>query len=126
MYTKKNNSKKTGKEETMENKNYSYNYKYEYMQTMNKFIMNYNNFNFSNLFGPSYKSVTSEPFNYLKYQDVVSLIDNMSESDKEVLNKTIRQCYKEFYRAIENNVFPLLTDELVKLEEFKALKDIED
>ena len=30
------------------------------------------------------------------------------------------------YRNIESNVFPLITQELVKLPEYQALKEIED
>lgn len=111
--------------ETKQEVKYGYNYKFQYVKAFNNFVYKYNGFNFD-LFGkPEVKSQTSEKLEFLKYEVVNNLIEN-DEALKTVINKTIKECYKEMYRNIESNVFPLITQELVKLPEYQALKEIED
>lgn len=111
--------------ETKQEVKYGYNYKFQYVKAFNDFVYKYNGFNFD-LFGkPEVKSQTSEKLEFLKYEVVNNLIEN-DEALKTVINKTIKECYKEMYRNIESNVFPLITQELVKLPEYQALKEIED
>lgn len=111
--------------ETKQEVKYGYNYKFQYVKAFNNFVYKYNGFNFD-LFGkPEVKSQTSEKLQFLKYEVVNNLIEN-DEALKTVINKTIKECYKEMYRNIESNVFPLITQELVKLPEYQALKEIED
>lgn len=104
---------------------YGYNYKFQYVKAFNNFVYKYNGFNFD-LFGkPEVKSQTSEKLEFLKYEVVNNLIEN-DEALKTVINKTIKECYKEMYRNIESKVFPLINQEIVKLPEYQALKEIED
>ena len=111
--------------ETKQEVKYGYNYKFQYVKAFNDFVYKYNGFNFD-LFGkPEVKSQTSEKLEFLKYEVVNNLIEN-DEALKTIINKTIKECYKEMYRNIESNVFPLITQELVKLPEYQALKEIED
>ena len=111
--------------ETKQEVKYGYNYKFQYVKAFNDFVYKYNGFNFD-LFGkPEVKSQTSKKLEFLKYEVVNNLIEN-DEALKTVINKTIKECYKEMYRNIESNVFPLITQELVKLPEYQALKEIED
>ena len=111
--------------ETKQEVRYGYNYKFQYVKAFNDYVYKYNGFNFD-LFGkPEVKSNTSDKLQFLKYEVVNNIIEN-DEALKTVINKIIKECYKEMYRNIENKVFPLINQEIVKLPEYKVLSEIED
>lgn len=111
--------------ETKQEVKYGYNYKFQYVKAFNDYVYRYNGFNFD-LFGkPEVKSATSDKLEFLKYEVVNNIIENDKEL-KTVINKIIKDCYKEMYRNIESKVFPLINQEVVKLPEYKVLNEIED
>ena len=111
--------------ETKQEVKYGYNYKFQYVKAFNDYVYRYNGFNF-NVFGkPEVKSATSDKLEFIKYEVVNNIIENNKEL-KTIINKIIKDCYKEMYRNIENKVFPLINQEVVKLPEYKVLNEIED
>ena len=64
-----------------------------------------------------------------EFSQISEAFKDAGRTDKElktIINKIIKDCYKEMYRNIENKVFPLINQEVVKLPEYKVLNEIED
>ena len=126
-------SKNTNKEEvnsTMDkstnSKKYSYSWKFSYFKKFNDSIIRRNNHSFDLFSKPTVNSEISEELTCLKWAQLVDVLENMSEENKTIMRNIQRQCYINYIKDLESKLFPIITEEVTKLPEYKVLKELED
>lgn len=85
---------------------------YDYIRAYNKAVYYYNKYHFDKDAKPTAKANTAEPLSTLTYEDCAKKLNNLSENDIAVLKNIQKECWKVYYNAVADKIYPVI-DELL-------------
>jgi hypothetical protein len=81
---------------------------FDYIKQYNQAVYYYNKFNFDKDGKPSASSISSEPLQTLKYEEVVNKLNAMSENDKTIMDNLKKECWRIYFKAVAEKIYPEL------------------